>query len=677
MKLLLTALLLLASAFAQNDAATKVKENDPPADVPANAVRSAVLTMGWRAGQQAVWRTDDGVTHILFEFNDRGRGPRTVTDYRFDRQGNMVGETTRGHDYLKAASDETFALAADGTASWKNRSEAGSLKTDGPAYYVGMFAPPEDMALLIRAALAHGGKVALLPAGEARVERVAERTLEENGKHARVTEYAVTGLDFAPSYAWLDDSGAFFASGDTWGMVIREGFETAAKSLVDAQQAAQLERSRALATKLMHRPDRDLQILNVTVFDSESGRLVPKQDVVISGNRIKSVAAAKEIRGKSDADVIDGTGEVLIPGLWDMHAHVGANDGMLNLAAGVTTVRDMGNDIDDLMGRRKRIEAGDEVGTRIIACGLIDGPGPYQGPTKILAGNEKEAREFVDKFADLGYPQIKIYSSVKPELVPVIIDEAHKRHMRVSGHIPGGMTASQAVEEGYNEIQHANFLMLNFWPEVKNTETTARFTEVAKRGADLDIHGQPMHDFIALLVEKHVDLDVTLSVFEEMFTQRPGVISTTYTAVADRLPPQVRRAALNGGLPVPDGQDQRFKDSYANMERMVKAMYDAGIRIESGTDSIAGFALDRELEIHQKLGIPAAKVLQDATLGAAQIMSKDKELGSITAGKLADMVLIDGDPTKDISAVRNTKLVIKDGIIYKPAEIDEELGIKP
>jgi imidazolonepropionase-like amidohydrolase len=249
--------------------------------------------------------------------------------------------------------------------------------------------------------------------------------------------------------------------------------------------------------------------------------------------------------------------------------------------------------------------------------------------------------------------------------------------MRVSGHIPGGMTATQAVEDGYNEIQHANFLMLNFWPEVKNTETTARFTEVAKRGADLDIHGQPMHDFIALLLEKHVDLDVTLSVFEEMFTQRSGVISATYTAVADRLPPQVRRGALNGGLPVPDGQDQRFKDSYANMERMVKAMYDAGIPIESGTDSIAGFALDRELEIHQKIGIPAAKVLQDATLGAAQIMSKDKDLGSITPGKLADMVLIDGDPTKDIGAVRNTKLVIKDGVVYKPAEIDEELGIKP
>ena len=261
--------------------------------------------------------------------------------------------------------------------------------------------------------------------------KVAERTLEANGKRSHVTEYAVTGLDFTPNYLWIDDAGDFFAGGDTWAMVIREGFETTAKSLVDSQQQAQLERSRALAKQLMHAPKGDLLIHNVSVFDSVSGKIVPAQDVVISGNRIKSVGIAS--KGTSaGAQVIDGTGKVLIPGLWDMHAHVGPNDGLLNLAAGVTTVRDMGNDIDELTGRRHRIEAGDEIGTRIIPCGLIDGPGPYQGPTKILASNEAEARAYVDQFASLGYPQIKIYSSIKPELVPAIVDEAHKHHQRVA-----------------------------------------------------------------------------------------------------------------------------------------------------------------------------------------------------------------------------------------------------
>ena len=239
------------------------------------------------------------------------------------------------------------------------------------------------------------------------------------------------------------------------------------------------------------------------------------------------------------------------------------------------------------------------------------------------------------------------------------------------------MTAEQAVRDGYNEIQHANFLMLNFMPDVKNTETTSRFTEVAKRGADIDLNSQAVHDFVTLLQEKQISLDVTLSVFEEMFTARNGNPSPTFAPVADRLPPQVLRNSLSAGMPVPDGMDQRFRDSYANMERMVKVFFDAGIPIESGTDAIAGFALERELELHQHIGIPPERILQDATLGAARIMSKDSELGSITPGKLADAALIEGDPTRDISAVRNTKLVIKDGILYYPAEIDRELGIRP
>ena len=121
-------ILFVASSFAQNSEANKVKENDPPADVPATALRSTFLMMGNRAGQQAVWKSDDGMTHVLFEFNDRGRGPRTVTDYRINPDGVVVSSTTRGHDYLKASSDETFSRNADGSATWKNRSENGQCE---------------------------------------------------------------------------------------------------------------------------------------------------------------------------------------------------------------------------------------------------------------------------------------------------------------------------------------------------------------------------------------------------------------------------------------------------------------------------------------------------------------------------------------------------------------------
>ncbi|HEY3930246.1 MAG TPA: amidohydrolase family protein [Candidatus Koribacter sp.] len=662
---------------------------------PVDALRSTFILSGNNAGQQSVWTTPDGVTHVAFEFNDRGRGPSTVTDYRLDAHKTVLSLHTTGHDYLKSSADETFSRGDSGTTTWQNRSETATRAASsqshylgnfaghpGPSvpdtFYLGMFSPPEEGALLIRAALANHGSIQLLPSGEATVHRELDLNLEADGKHAHVTEYAVTGLDFAPQYLWLDDDGHLFASADFWSGLIRAGFESKLKTLTEAQQRSEVERSRLLASKLMHHSPSTL-LHNVAIFDSVNATLVAAQDVLITGNRISSVKPTVASPHESNSTlVIEGNGRVLIPGLWDLHAHVGANDGLLNLAAGVTTVRDMGNDIDDLTARRKRIDAGEEIGTRIIACGLIDGPGPFQGPTKILASNEKEARDYVDQFAALGYPQMKIYSSMNPDLVPVIIDEARKHHMRVSGHIPAGMTAAQAVSDGYDEIQHANFLMLNFWPEVKNTETPARFTEVAKRGADLELTSPQVRDFIQFLKDHHTDLDVTLNVFEEMFTAENGKPSPIVAPVADRLPPTIVRNSLSVALPdASSDQRQRSLESFAKMEKLVKMMYDAGIPIESGTDALAGFSYDRELELHQQIGIPPARILADATLTAAHIMSKDADLGSITAGKLADVVLLDADPTQNISNVRQTSVVIKDGVVYYPAELDRELGIKP
>ena len=360
-----------------------------------------------------------------------------------------------------------------------------------------------------------------------------------------------------------------------------------------------------------------------------------------------------------------------------MHAHVGENDGLLNLAAGVTTVRDLANDTDSLLARRKRIEQGREIGTRIVLAGVIDSPGPYQAPTKVLVSTEQEARAAVDNYVRLGYVQIKIYSSVKPDLVPAIIDEAHKHGLRVSGHIPAEMTADQCVELGYDEIQHANFLMLNFMPDVKNTNTPSRFTEVAKRGADLDLNSAQVQAFVRLLEEHHTALDPTLSVLEELLAGPAGKVPRGFLPVARRLPPQVQRGLMASALTPPAGLEGRYRQSFEKMMELVGLMYQAGIPIEDGTDSMAGFALHRELELHVQAGIPASKVLQSATLGAAGIMKLDHDLGSVTPGKLADLTLVDGDPVGNISNVRRTALVVKDGIVYKPEELYAALGVMP
>ena len=649
-----------------------------PADIPSDSKRWSVLSMGILAGQQATWTTPDGKLHAFFQFNDRGRGPKTTTVLTVGANDIPSSEITDGNDYLKADVHEEFSVS-DGNARWKNKAEQGQKKMTAPSFYVSIFGPPEESALLVRAALANQGNLALLPEGEARVRQVGDREVEAAGKKQRVTLYAVTGLDFSPDYVWLDESRQFFAAGERWSMVIREGWESSQDALLKAQDEINEQRARDLAKKLAHHPDKNVLFQHANVFDAEAGKLLPDQDVLVAGNKISSVSPSRKLDAAAlkQFETIDASGKTLIPGLWDMHAHVSGNDGLLNLAAGVTTVRDLANDTDELLARRNRIQDGTEIGTRIILAGFIDGPGPYQGPTKVLAATEAEARAAVDNYVKLGYVQIKIYSSVKPEIVPAIIDEAHKNGLRVSGHIPAYMIASQCVKLGYDEIQHVNFLVLNFFPEVKETQTRARLTEPAKLAARLDLNSPEVQAFARLLKEHGTTLDPTMSIFENQYLSRPGEIPIGYAPAFPRLPTQVRRGMLSGGLQVPDGMDATFKKSVDNMVKLVGLLYKAGIPIEAGTDSLAGFTLHRELELDVQAGIPATEVLKLATLGAARIMKKESELGSIAPGKLADLVLIDGNPATSISDVRKAALVMKDGVLYRPAELYAELGIQP
>jgi imidazolonepropionase-like amidohydrolase len=239
------------------------------------------------------------------------------------------------------------------------------------------------------------------------------------------------------------------------------------------------------------------------------------------------------------------------------------------------------------------------------------------------------------------------------------------------------MIAEQFVRDGADEIQHMNFIFLNFMPQVKDTRTPARFTEVAAHGAEIDPASEQVKALIRLLKEHKTVLDPTLSIFESMITDRPGVVSAGYAAFAERVPAQVRRGFLYGGLPVPEGLDQRYKDSFQQMLKMLKAFHDAGIPIVAGTDSLAGFSLHRELELYAAAGIPAPKVLQLATLGAARVMKRDQELGSIAPGKLADVILVEGDPAARISDIYKVRTVIKDGVVYQVSDLDRALGVKP
>ena len=611
-----------------------------------------------------------------FEFNDRGRGPKIEAHYILASDGSPLRTDITGNDYLKAPVDEHFAVEA-GVGHWKSTSENGHAPA--PGFYVSNNGPAAESAFLVSALLkAKEAPVTLFPAGEARLERMTDVTVESHGQKLHVTEFAITGLSFEPQTVWLDDDQHFFASPGKWFAFLREGWEDTNDQLYTLDRKALDARNARLASQLASHPKHPIAIEHVRLFDSEQASVRANQTVVIQGERITAAGPSGTVTVPKDAEIVDGSGKTLVPGLFDMHAHAQAGDGILNIASGVTTVRDMGNDMEELRHLQDQWESGAAIGPRVWKSGFIDGHGPFQAPTGLYADTAEEARAAVNRYADLGYVQIKLYSSLNPEFVSGIVKTAHARGLRVSGHIPNGMIASQFVEDGADEVQHINFIFLNFLAgKVKDTRTPERFTAVGANAAKLDLQSKEVNDFIALLLNHHTTVDVTLATFEGMFTGRPGKVSPDFAPVLNRLPAQVQRGAYTGGLPVTEENDQLYKDSYRAMLRMTKRMYDAGIPILAGTDAIAGIMLHRELELEVEAGIPPAKALQIATFNAARLLKQEKDLGSIAPGKRADLLLVEGNPAEHISDIRRCRLVVKNGVLYKSADLYSAAGIKP
>ncbi len=634
----------------------------------------------------------DGTRHVIYQYVDRGRGPVTTSDIKFDAQGHVVSDHVTGVDYLKAPVDEAFTRDDQGRASWSSTVDSGVVGLaehgrDGRVY-VPMQANSEDLAVLARALLAAPHhELDLLPSGHARIEATSIEygcSMPNMGRCSGVVYpeklYLIYGLSFEPTPVWLWPHKDLAFEGSSWISTVEKGREASAPAMIALQSKLLAERSAAEVKALQRKPARPVAFTHATLFDAETQAMIPNTTVVVDGERIAAVGQDGAVNMPAGAEVIDAHGKTLMPGLTDMHVHLsGTTDGRLDLLNGVTTVRDMGNDMDELLGWRKQFASGEQIGPRVWLACLVDGRGPFAGPTKMLIATEAEAHAAVKLCADDGYQQMKIYSSVDPKLVPVIVADAHARGMRVSGHVPAGMRMEQAVSEGYDEIQHVNFWFLNFRPDdvTAKTNTIVRLKDPAEHAKDLDLNSPDVARFVALLQAHKTAVDPTLVAFEDEYTgdsKKPGAV---LAADISRLPPMVARGLTGDGLGGDAAARAAHAESFENFLRFTKKLRDAGIRIEPGTDGMAGFPLAHELEDYVRAGIPASEALYDATLGDARIMGHDKEQGSIAPGKFADLILIDGDPTKDIGDVRKVSFVMKGGVIYDLPAIARSVGVKP
>ena len=660
----------------------------PPAEVASgtreapssgDTVEFTVLMSGRSAGRLRQWPDSGGTVTTHYAFNDRGRGPVLTQTLRVDKAGLPVAMQLTGTNYLKAPIHESLQLATGPLLTWRNESAAGRT-TPGSGFYLPLETLPTDDAALARALLLTRTRtLALLPEGSASIAAGEPRTVTAGARTMRVTPYSITGLGLKPEPIWLDAEGRLFAVGSSWSMIIRRGFETVSAELVTAQTQTAHARDSLLAMRLSRTPRSAVAIIHAHLFDAVTRTMKPSQTVIVRGDKIVAVGDDGAVPLPRDVEIIDAGSKALLPGLWDMHVHVQDDDGLMHLAAGVTTVRDLANDTDELLARKKAFASGALLGPRILAAGFMDGPGPYAGPTKVLVSTRDAAKAAVDTYASLGYEQIKVYSSLDPSLFPTIVRTAHAHGMRVSGHVPYGMTAEQMVRAGADELQHANFLFLDFLATDSSidTRTPARFTSVAKLAGGVDLKSERVLRFIALLKEKDIVVDPTLNVFEQMFTARPGTIDPGSMAIANRLPAIARRGLLEGGLPASAVQEPIYRNSFIAMERLVKKLNDAGVRLVAGTDASAGFSLHRELELYSEAGLSNTDILYIATLGAARVMKHDAEWGSIEVGKYADLLLVDGDPSQRMRDLRRAELVMKNGVIYVPDSLYAAVGVKP
>src|SRR5438034_1951741 len=632
-----------------------------------------ILIQGNTAGTQTVERQPDGAVRAEYSYNDRGRGEHITATWKLDGAGVPLEYDGRGNDYMKAPVEEHFEIK-NGRASWKNRSEQGEQAVTGEAFYLPMNPPPEFFAVLARALLkAPQHKLPLLPAGEATIEPAARVT---SGNH-QLIEYRITGLGFSPQSIWLDQQGRA-ASVSPWFSVVPEGVEPAIDHLQTTQQKTDAVWSARIALALAHTPNGDLVVRNARLFDPRDLTVTPATSVLIRGERIVRIASDAELKPSANAEIIDVHGRFLIPGLWDNHQHFSNNDGALDLVNGVTSARDMANDTDTFLQRVERFDNGSELGPRVLKAGIIDGTGEFAGPTKMRIDTAEQAVQDIDWYADHGYAQLKIYSSIKPELVPIMADHAHARGMRVSGHVPAFMSARQFVEGGADEIQHLNFIVLNFlFPEVKETSNRDRFIKVAEHARDFPPEKPEVQEFIQFLEHHHTVLDPTISIFEGLFCGNPSAITPGLERIGQRFPPQVRCQLLSGALEVPKDKEAAYHEAFPAPLRLLQALHDAGVTIIPGTDALAGYTLHHDLELYVQAGIAPAEVLRMATWTPALVMGVDKDRGVIAPGKLADMILVDGDPTKNIQDINDITTVIKGGKVYDPTAIEKALGITP
>ena len=452
---------------------------------------------------------------------------------------------------------------------------------------------------------------------------------------------------------WLDERGGLAAAitraGGLSFEAVREDLESALVGFVQRATRDRIADLEAITRRTTLLKTGTYAMTGATIVDGTGRPAIPDGVILVRDGRIAEVGPRASVMIPADSPSVAVDGKTIIPGLWDMHTHVTQIEwAPVYLAAGVTTVRDMGNEFEFITPLRDAIASKRALGPRILAAGLIDGGGPNAFGV-YYATTPEEAKQAVAKYHDAGFEQIKIYSLVTPPIVQAICAEAHRLGMTVTGHIPNGMTIEQAAAAGMDHIAHLGIRGEAGSDEVKNT--------------------------ISFLRDHHTVIDPTQS-WNELLGHAIGTPIAAFQPGVLKIPAPLNRVFSNAGAAGIDAATAR-----ARLERglrIVKALHDAGVPIVAGTDEgIPGHSVHREIELYVEAGLTPMEALQAATIVSARAMKMDAELGTIERGKRADLTVLDANPLDAIRNIRRVRWTISDGRVYDAPALWQSVRFQP
>lgn len=660
---------LWVSARAQ----TPVSELAKP---PANARHFVIQSTGGKHGDSWTWLAADGTRMGREQMNLRGQVFELDSSGKAGADGMPSAIAIRGVTPQGDAA-ETLTISG-GTASWKSPVDAGQSRysPSAPAFYVTQGGPIDMTAWFLETLLARPDKsLDLLPGGKARAEKLADLEVgsgsgagananaSANAPKQKITLWAVSGIGTSPLPMWADANNKFFALsfGLAW---LPEAYASEQSKIEEAQAKAMAAQAPGLAKSLVSVPTGPIAFTGVRVFDADAMRFTADQTVIVDKGVITAVGARDAITVPAGAGVIDGRGKTLIPGMWDCHMHVGDDfTGLQELSMGVTSLRDPGNDDARTIDRLKRAAAGELLSPHVYPSSLIDGKGPYTAQVANVATSEAEAIALVDKAKANGFTGIKFYGTFNPAWLAASIREAHKNGLHVHGHIPAGIRPLDAINQGYDEVTHINWVMMQAMPDsvIPVSNGIMRFEGPGRYAKDVDLDGAAITSIVDAMARKRIYSDPTMVAFESLYVPENGDLSPSYAPFAGTMPPTTERGFRLGGFAVPkDLTRADYRASWAKMVALLGRMHKAGVPIVAGTDG-SGIELVRELEIYVEAGFTPAEALAAATIVPARLVGQEAKTGSIKVGKAADLALVEGDPSTRIGDLRQTRIVMFDG----------------